>query len=331
MQAPKEASTSMRIVSLLPSGTEVVAALGLAGKMVARSHECDFPKEIVHLPPCTIPARGTSGLFHPPDSPPVSHEQRALSVFQVDWALLKAMRPTHVVTQTLCSHCAVSTDDVRHFMHEELQAGVELISFEALTLDGVVDENSASGHTLGEPEAARALSSGMRQRFAEARARCAAIPLESRPRVACLDWLDPLMLAGNWMPELIRLAGGVPSGGGDGVHSGWTQWEELAALDPDVIVAMPCGFPLSHTRDAVHRIAARAEWQALRAVRTGQVFLTDGSEFFNRPGPRLVDSLEILEEILGTNQAASKHRGIRWIQVPASPTATIAPSRRSSV
>ncbi|MCU0228862.1 MAG: ABC transporter substrate-binding protein [Bryobacterales bacterium] len=302
---------------MLPSGTEVVAALGLAQHMVARSHACDYPKEIVHLPPCTIPARGASGVDLPASGQARCKEQRALSVFQVDWGLLQGLKPTHVVTQTLCRQCAVTADEVRDALREDLRAGVELICFESLSLDGVVAEIEMAGRSLGCAERGEALAQQMRARLLRSRDRESVRPPEAKPRVACLDWLEPLMVAGNWMPEMVRLAGGRPAGGGDGVHSGWMQWEELAAADPDVIVAMPCGFSLEQSRDALHKVARRPQWQQLRAVREGRVYAADGSQFFNRPGPRLVDSLEILEQILGTSEGGQRHQGIHWLHLPA--------------
>lgn len=307
----------MRIVSLLPSGTEVVAALGLARQMVARSHACDYPAEIVHLPPCTIPARGTSGANLQQDSTRLPESQRALSVFQVDWDLLRAMKPTHVVTQTLCRQCAVSADEVRQALSAELRSGTELICFEALSLDGVVQEIRRAGLQLGCPLAGDDLANRMLSRFAASREREAAQPASNKPVVACLDWLEPPMLAGNWMPELIRLAGGRPAGGGDGVHSGWMQWEELLAVDPDLVIAMPCGYNLAQSRDGLRKLKRRSEWQQLRAVREDRVYAADGSQFFNRPGPRLVESLEILEEILGTAKGKSAHQGMHWFHAPA--------------
>ncbi|MCW5965310.1 MAG: ABC transporter substrate-binding protein [Bryobacterales bacterium] len=314
----------MRIVSLLPSGTEVVAALGLARQMVARSHACDYPAEIVHLPPCTIPARGTSGANLQQDSLRLPESQRALSVFQVDWDLLRAMRPTHVVTQTLCRQCAVSAEEVRDSLKEELSAGTELICFEALSLDGVVQEIRQAGNSLGCPQAGDALANRMLSRFAASRERESAKPRDHKPLVACLDWLEPPMLAGNWMPELIRLAGGRPAGGGDGVHSGWMQWEELVAADPDLVIAIPCGYTLGQSKDGLLRLNRRSEWKELRAVRNGEVYAADGSQFFNRPGPRLVESLEILEEILGTANREPAHRGVHWFHAPLSAATEIA-------
>ncbi len=306
----------MRIVSLLPSGTEVVAALGLSDRMVARSHACDYPKDIVHLPPCTIPARGVSGVDLRSNGPEASKQQRALSVFQVDWQLLLALKPTHVITQTVCRQCAVSADEVREALREELRAGVELISFEALDLDGVIGEIEGAGEKLGCHGAATELAERMRARFRASRERESAKTDDEKPLVACLDWLEPLMMAGNWMPAIVRLAGGRPAGGGDGVHSGWMQRDELEAADPDVIVAIPCGYTLEQARDGLRRVSRRPQWQELRAVREGNVYAADGSQFFNRPGPRLVDSLEILEEILGTSGQSVRHQGIHWLRMP---------------
>ncbi len=306
----------MRIVSLLPSGTEVVAALGLADRMVARSHACDYPKEIVHLPPCTIPARGASGIDLHVDAPKQSNSQRALSVFQVDWELLRAMRPTHVITQTLCRQCAVSADEVRDALQHELQTGTELVCFEALSLEGVIREIRNAGQQMDCAERGEALADQMLSRIQQSRDRNAGKDLGDRPVVACLDWLEPLMMAGNWMPEMIRVAGGRPAGGGDGVHSGWMQWDELVAADPDVIVSLPCGYTLAQSRDGLRRITRRPQWSELRAVREGRVYAADGSQFFNRPGPRLIESLEILEEILDTATGEHVHEGVHWLKAP---------------
>jgi iron complex transport system substrate-binding protein len=278
-----------RIVSLLPSATEIVCALGLEDDLVGRSHECDFPPDVERLPVCTAPkirVDGNSAEIHAGVTA-VLHDHG--SVYDVHEDLVRSLQPTHIVTQTVCEVCAVSLRDVATL-------APQVIALSAVTLGGIFDDIAHVGSALrvsSDP-----LVDTMRARLARLRCGAADLGGASRPTVAAIEWLSPLMAAGNWIPELIEIAGGISVFGKKGEHSPWLAWSDLRAADPDVIVLMPCGFTPEQTNADMHFLTDLEKWSSLRAVRNGRVAITDGNQYFNRPGPRIVDSAEILSKIL---------------------------------
>jgi len=283
----------VRIVSLLPSATELVAALGLMGSMVGRSHECDYPRGVEVLPVCTYPhfnPQGTSLQIHERVS---QRLLRALSVYGLHLDTLAALEPTHILTQAQCEVCAVSLAEVQEAVQAHLPSHPQIISLQPNTLADLWQDIRTTGQAVGvDPEP---LIRGLQRRVAEIHRRC---PLVHRPRVVCIEWTDPLMSAGHWVPELVQLAGGTEQLGQLGRASAWITWQDLLAADAEVLIFMPCGFSLAQTRQAVAELSRDPRWSRLRAVQEGQVYLVDGNQYFNRPGPRLVDSLEIMAEIL---------------------------------
>ncbi len=300
----------LRIVSLLPGATEIVAALGLAGSLVARSHVCDFPPEIRRLPACTaseIPVtESTPGIQWRASAP----EYRALCIFDVDWDLLRGLGPTHILTATTSKSQGVPERAIEDILHRELPSKPALLHLEARSLGGVIEEMREVGAFLGESAKGEALAASLNERIEQITR--LAQKSTSAPVVACLEWLHPFMLAGNWMPELVRLAGGMPAGDGETVRDHWIVWPALLEMDPDVIIAMPCGLRLPRGTEEVRSLAQRPEWGGLKAVRRKQFFVADGSSYFTRPGPRLVDSLEILAEILAPSVFPPRHKGTAW-------------------
>lgn len=297
---------NLRIVSLLPSATEIVACLGLTDVIVGISHECDYPAEIQKLPACTQPK------FNPAGSSREIHErvtdllQEALSVYQVKTDILQQLQPTHIITQDQCDVCACSLVDVEKAARALLGCQPQIISLQPNLLAEIWDDIDRVAAALGVDGTQAIASLKSRVDF------CANQTYTTRPTVACIEWTDPLMAAGNWIPELVTLAGGEPLFGVVGKHSPWLKWEDLAAADPDVIIFMPCGFDLERTRQDATQITNTTEWQKLPAFRSGKVYITDGNSYFNRPGPRLVDSLEILAEILHPQQFQFGYRGTGW-------------------
>jgi iron complex transport system substrate-binding protein len=287
----------LRIVSLLPSATEIVASLGITDCLVGRSHECDYPASVQQLPVCTQPKldpTGTSAQIH------ARVEQllkSALSVYQVDVELLKQLQPTHIITQSQCDACAVSLADVEAAVKEFTGVQPQIISLEPHNLSDVWQDIKRVADAL-QVSAEDAIAS-LQSRVDACKDAMEDLPAEDRPRVAAIEWTEPLMAAGNWVPELIQLAGGRSALNEEaGQHSPWLQIEQLQAADPDAIVFMPCGFGLARTREAALPLLDRPEWKQLTAVQKGQVYFVDGNAYFNRPGPRLVESIEILAEIL---------------------------------
>jgi iron complex transport system substrate-binding protein len=283
-------------VSLISSATEIVHALGLGQFQVGRSHECDYPACVAALPVCTNPTVAVSGSSAEIDRLVKERLSSAASVYSVDSGLIRSLRPTHIITQTQCKVCAVSLEDVQHAFKTEIALDARIICLEPYALDDLWRDIRCVASACGYEDAGEALSASLQHRMLQVQTRAKAA--RSKPSVAAIEWLEPLMAAGNWVPELIELVGGKNLFGIPGAHSPWMNWDQLVATDPDVIVALPCGFDLARTRNEMQWMSDRPGWDNLRAVREGQVFVCDGNQFMNRPGPRLVESLQIFAEML---------------------------------
>jgi len=307
---------TMRVVSLIASATETVCALGEEAALVGRSHECDWPASVRRLPMVSRPAFATAGGSKAVDLALKERLAKALSVYEVDGALLKQLHPDLIITQTQCEVCAVSPADVERAVCELTERPAQVLALEPNGLDDVWVDIQRVADALGIAARGRELVGKLRARVEGIRSRAAG--LESRPRVAVIEWIEPLMAAGNWMPELVALAGGVNLFGEARKHSPWMTFEALAAADPDVIVVSPCGYDIGRTRPEMPVLTARPEWGAMRAVKTGRVYLADGNAFFHRPGPRLVESLEILAEMLHPDAFGSRHLGQGWARLRVS-------------
>lgn len=298
---------TLRIASLLPSATEIVAALGAADQLVARSHECDFPAGIERLPVLTeakIDASGPSAEIHRRMESAVAD---ALSVYRVHGDELRRLAPDVIVTQAQCEVCAVSEDDVRRVLASWQGGGARLVSLTAENFAGVYDDIRRVAEALGRPEAGTAAVAEMKARVE--RIALAASDAEWKPRVLLIEWMEPLMAGGNWMPELVSLAGGENLLSAAGRHSPWIEWDDVIAADPDAIVIAPCGFDIARTMGDLAALTERHGWGDLRAIRDGRVAVADGNAYFNRPGPRLVDTLEILAEFLHPELFDFGHEG----------------------
>jgi iron complex transport system substrate-binding protein len=299
-----------RIVSLIASATEIVCALGFEDHLVSRSHECDFPEGVTRLPVCTAPKFEPDGTSYEIDQRVKAIVQEGLAVYRVDGALLRELEPDVIVTQSQCEVCAVSLRDVERAVCAWLSTCPRLVSLEPNCLADVWKDIEKVADALGCPERGAELVGRLQSRLeAVSRMACS---LAGRPTVACVEWVDPLMAAGNWMPELVDLAGGTNLFGEAGRHSPWMTWAELYQRDPEVIVLLPCGFDIARCRRDLPLLQQKPEWPALRAVREGRVFVTDGNQYFNRPGPRLVESLEILAELIHPEMFHFGHEGSGW-------------------
>ncbi len=228
-------------------------------------------------------------------------------MYRVDADKLRALRPEVIVTQTQCEVCAVSERDVAGALETWLDVPPRVVSLRAEDLAGVWDDIRSVARALEVPERGDRLVAELRGRLQALAERAAR--LRERPRVACIEWIEPLMASGNWTPELVTIAGGTSVFGEPGRHAPWISWDDLVQSDPDVIVVLPCGFDLARTRTEFATLAAHPAWPALRAVRDGRVWLADGNQYFNRPGPRLVESAEILAEIFHPGEFAFAHHG----------------------
>ena len=307
-------STQFRVASLLPSATEIVCALGARDSLVARSHECDFPTDVASLPPCTTSKLSMDGTAYDIDAQVKAILQEGLSIYRVDADLLKALRLDVIITQDQCEVCAASLADVQAAACHLLDPAPELVVLSPVSLDDVFDDIRRVGAALGRESEADRLVSGMAADIEVIRTTATATA--STPSVGLIEWLDPPMAAGNWMPTLVELAGGTPVLGRAGEHSPWLDWQAFLDADPDVIVILPCGYGLERTARELRAFTTRAGWTELWAVRAGHVYLADGNQYFNRPGPRVVESLEILAQILHPDRFPPRHTGRAWVKVP---------------
>ncbi|HEU5367980.1 MAG TPA: cobalamin-binding protein [Ktedonobacterales bacterium] len=297
----------MRVVSLLASATEMIAALGCLDQMVGRSHECDYPEAVQALPVVSqvqidINTSSTEidaqvkALSRAARAQEENAAMKALSIYRIDIEQLQRLRPDIIFTQTQCEVCAVSERDVAQAVSQLIGIQPRIISLAPYRLADVWEDVLRVGAALERADQAKELVAGYQARLEELCRRTASMP--EHPRVAVLEWLDPPMAGGNWTPELVEYAGGINLFGEVGAHSPWLAWEDLLAADPDVIILTPCGYTLQRTLEDVPLLEARPGWSSLRAVQSGRVFAIDGNQYFNRSGPRLVDSAEILATLL---------------------------------
>ena len=304
-------------MTLLASGTEVVCALDCGDRLVARSHECDHPEWVKRLPVVTRPRLDPSRPSAEIDRDVRAILSNALSVYEVDHEQLDALEPDLLVTQVQCEVCAVSLRDVEDAVRTGLRSKPAIVSMHPDDLASLWTDMRAIAGALGVPERGVQLVTRLRARMRGISERAKGRVV---PRVACIEWIEPLMVAGNWTPELIALAGAQDVLGEPGKHAGAMAFEQLAAADPDVIWITPCGFDLARTRAELDPLVTHPGWSELRAVREGRVFLGDGNALFNRPGPRVVEALECLAEAMHPEAYRFGHEGKgweRWREAPA--------------
>lgn len=288
-------SIPQRIVSLLPSSTEILCALGLRERLVGVSHECDYPAEVLGLPTLTEPKLNPHSLSGEIDTRVRKIVQEGLSIYRIKTDVLQSLQPDLIVTQDQCDVCAVSLPEVEEAVRCFLTPGVKVVSLKPQRLGDIWEDMRHVARATGQEEAAEEVLCGLKRRLWKLEQQTRHLP---RPRVACIEWIEPLIAAGNWVPELIEIAGGEYALTGAGEHSPVMAWETLVAYQPDVLVLMPCGFPIAQTQRELSALMTYPQWNALFAVKTNRVFIVDGNAYLNRPGPRIVDSAEILAEIL---------------------------------
>jgi iron complex transport system substrate-binding protein len=281
----------MRIVSLLPSATEIICSLGLENQLVGVTHECDYPSGVLKLPKVTntlIPMTASSFEI---DRLVRERLKKRTALYTLDGRALEELRPDLIVTQTLCDVCAVAEDEVQAAACG-LPGNPRVINLEPETLRGVFDAIRQVAEATGVKVRAERLIEGLQSRVNAVVDHAG--QLQRKPRVALLEWLDPPFSCGHWNPELVRLAGGVEGLGVEGERSKTLAWSEVIEWQPEVVLISCCGFTLERTLDDIPRLQSVEGWKGLPAVRSGRVYITDGSQYFSRPGPRLVDSLEII-------------------------------------
>jgi iron complex transport system substrate-binding protein len=290
----------VRIVSLLPSATEIVFALGLGDELVGVTHECDHPPEARGVPVVTRAVHDLSGASSHQIHARVEDSMRThTAVYELDEQALVAARPDLILTQELCRVCAVGYAQVNE-VARRLDGDVTVISLEPASVEGILNAIATVGAMTEAEDAAIDVVEGLRERLGHvseivrSRRDTGFVP----PRVAALEWLDPPFAVGHWVPEQVRLAGGWELMGIEGGRSVETTWDAVREVDPEILVLMPCGFDLPRTVEAWAALPRPAGWDTLRAVRDGRVIAVDGSAYFSRPGPRVIDGIEVLAEII---------------------------------
>ncbi len=288
-----------RIVSMLASATEMLYGLGLGERVVAVSHECDWPRAALTKPRVT-----TSHVVSTASSQAIDDQVRELfqsgqALYGIDVPALIALQPDLIVTQAQCDVCAVAYEDVlRTVQSEPALRATQVVALNPQHFADVLSDIRRVSVACGCVDEGERYVARLSERIEAVRRVTASMNATERPRVACIEWIEPLMIAANWMPDLIDWAGGVQTLTRGGEHSGYTPWDNLIAFDPEKIVIMPCGFDLPRTWHEAECLRAKPHWQQITAVRQGEVYAVDGNAYFNRSGPRLVDSLEILARLL---------------------------------
>jgi len=313
----------MRIVALLASGTEIACALGAGDDLVGRSHECDNPEWVRRLPACTSPAFDVTR----PSAEIDAEVRRRLStgdpLYVVHADLIAQLRPDVLIAQVHCDVCAVTPGDVNRA--GGTPRGARVVSLSASSVAGIYDDIKAVGCAIGRDAAANHLVAEMKARIDNVSARVANAP---RPSVVVIEWTSPVFTASNWTPELVEAAGGTPLASRKGEHSTALPWEEIVESDPDYLIVAPCGFDLERTMCEAAVLEGLPGWSTLAAVRNGRVAFADGNKYFNRSGITIVETVEILAEILHPDRIRPRWRGTAW--VPAASAAITERTEKSA-
>jgi iron complex transport system substrate-binding protein len=284
----------MRVVSLLPSATEIVCALGCRDRLVGRSHECDFPADVEELPVLTSakvdPRAGTAEI----DRDVRRLVEQGLSVYRIDSEALERLQPDVVVTQDQCQVCAVSLGEVESAVRRIARRDVRVVSLSPFSLSDVLRDIVRVAGALGVDARGAAVVEAISARLDRVRRAASG----ERLRLVHVEWMEPLMVGGHWIHELAEKAGGVHGLGARDARTEPVTWEAVRDYDPEVVVIAPCGFTVSQSVRDLRLLTDRPGWNDLTAARTGRVFVADGNAFFNRPGPRLVETAEIFQAAL---------------------------------
>ncbi len=288
-----------RIASLLASATEIAYGIGLGEAVVAVSHECDFPADALSKPKVTFSHVGAENSSQAIDDQVKDLLARGAPLYEVDAERLVALAPDIIITQAQCDVCAVDYDDVMALVDQQSALrDTQVVALNPQSLDDIFRDVVQVGQATGQVAAAERYRQLLETRTKRIQRATETLPAEQRPRVACIEWIDPLMLSANWMPRLVEIAGGRHDLTQDGRHSSYTSWDAVAEYDPEVVVVMPCGFDLARTVSEAESLSKVDCFRQLTAVKNGRVFAVDGNAYFNRSGPRIVDSLEILAHLL---------------------------------
>jgi len=301
-----------RILSLLPAATEIVCALGFEEKLVGRSHECDYPETVKHLPifsEANFPDNLSSADI---DKNVKDLLNNALSIYTINRELIKNMEPDIVITQAQCEVCAVSLNEVESALNDDLNNTAKIISLQPDSLGEIYNNIREVAAALGAEADAEQLIEELDERVGIIRHKLKYI--ETKPSIACIEWLEPLMVSGNWIPELVSIAGGTSILAEPGKHSPFVQWTDIQQADPDIMLVLPCGFSIERTIKEIHLLLQLPGFADLKAIKNNRLYIADGNQYFNRPGPRVVDSIEILAEIINPKQFIFGYEGNGWVK-----------------
>jgi len=301
-----------RILSLLPAATEIVCALGFEEKLVGRSNECDYPETVKHLPICSeanFPDNLSSADI---DKNVKDLLNNALSIYTINRELIKELAPNIVITQAQCEVCAVSLNEVESALNDDLNNTAKIISLQPDSLGEIYNNIREVAAALGAEADAEQLIEELDERVGIIRHKLKYI--ETKPSIACIEWVEPLMVSGNWIPELVSIAGGTSILAEPGKHSPFVQWTDIKQADPDILLVMPCGFSIERTIKEIHLLLQLPGFADLKAIKNNRLYIADGNQYFNRPGPRIVDSIEILAEIINPKQFIFGYEGNGWVK-----------------
>ena len=299
-----------RIISLIASSTETICALGYKDHLVGRSHECDYPPSVLMLPACSEARFDLNGSSLEIDERVKTTLQNAISVYSVFEDELEWLRPTHIITQDQCEVCAVRLEEVEEAACKLIGSKQSIVSLAPNELEDIFNGIQDIAESLDDPESGQKLILEMKGRLTNVETSVASA--EAIPSVVCVEWIDPFMAAGIWIPELVEMAKGNDLLGISKAHTPKIPLSKLIEADPDKIIVMLCGWDIEKSRSEMDQALTQSDWQSLQAVRSGELYITDGNHFFNRPGPRIVESAEILAEILHPELANFGHQGTGW-------------------
>lgn len=302
--------SNKRIISLLPAATEIICALASEALLVGVSHECDFPLSVQHLPKCSSSSISNDKSSQEIDQMVSGQLLAGLSLYQLNWELIKELRPDIIITQDQCKVCAIHLDDLTLQVQKELNYPVQLISINPKSVEDIFAAIETIAASIEQSVLAQDLIESYQDRLAILAHKVKFV--KNRPSVVFIEWLAPLMTSGHWTPSLIHLAGGISLLSADQKDAGKIDFEDLMEADPDFIIIAPCGFSIPRIKSEIHLLQNSEHWQSLKAVKENRVFIADGNAFFSRPGPRIIDSAEIIAEILQVNQFYFGLEGSAW-------------------
>lgn len=301
----------LRIISLLPGGTEIAYALGLGEYMVGRSHECDYPTDVKKLPVCSRPKYRSDGLSLEINRSVKKILEDALSVYSVDVEMIKELNPIHIITQSQCEVCAISKRELNEALYDVIrEQDINIIDSNPSNIKDIFQNIREIADSTNVSECGAALVQEMKSNFEKVRNQTKLII--SKPSVAHIEWIEPVMTGGHWMMSMIGWAGGRNCFPDE--ENRWISFDDLLRVNPDKIVIAPCGFSIERTLQDMFYFEQKKAWQRLNAVKDREVYICDGSSYFNRPGPRLTDSLEILAEIYHPDRFPRKYDNSAWIR-----------------